>query len=229
VLSAAYAQQQATDAGEGGRIFAARCAVCHGAAGEGGRGPTLRPGRSDRELAALVRTGIPGSEMPAAGLPEAQLAALVAFVQELAPKAAAAEVFRGDAVAGKTAFVDQGCAVCHTIHGEGVAVGPDLSNAGARSARYLKESVLNPNAYIAPEYRGVAVTTADGKTVHGILAREDERSVEVRDMSGRTRSFVKAEVRKVEHETESPMPAFTMPSTDLDNIVAYLSTLRARR
>ena len=181
-------------------------------------------------MSDLVKAGIPGSEMPASpGLSDAEVAGLVAFVQELAPRAAAAEVFRGDATAGAVAFVDQGCAVCHTIHGKGVAVGPDLSNAGARSARYLKESVLFPNAYIAPEFRGVAVTTADGKTVHGVLVREDERSVEVRDMGGRTRSFLKSEARKVEHETESPMPAFTMPATDLDNIVAYLSTLHERR
>src|SRR5689334_17811272 len=97
LLSAAFAQQQASEADEGRRIFQARCAVCHGPAGEGGRGPTLRPGRSDQDLAALVRTGIPGSEMPAAtGLSDAQVAGLVAFVQELAPRAAAAEVFRGD-------------------------------------------------------------------------------------------------------------------------------------
>src|SRR5262245_20660117 len=59
----------AADLAAGKRIFAAQCAWCHGVEGDGGMGPTLqrptlRRVGDDASLVTVVRTGIPGTDMP---------------------------------------------------------------------------------------------------------------------------------------------------------------------
>jgi len=75
----------------------------------------------------------------------------------------------------------------------------------------------------------VAVTTEAGQSVRGVFIGEDEYSIQLRDMSGNPRSFVKSQLKAFQHETASLMPAYTMPATDLDNLVAYLSSQKGNR
>src|SRR2546426_11880961 len=57
---------------EGMAAFRGNCAYCHGMDARGARGPDLtgvfRSGRTEEGLFQLVKTGIPGSEMPPAGV-----------------------------------------------------------------------------------------------------------------------------------------------------------------
>jgi putative heme-binding domain-containing protein len=138
------------------------------------------------------------------------------------------EVVEGDPVVGKDVFVAQSCNVCHKVDGAGGELGPDLSRMESRSAAYLRESVRNPDAVIVPGYPAVTVVTKAGASVRGLFLGEDDGSVRVREMSGGARTFRKDEVREVRRETTSLMPAFTMPSTDLDNIVAFLKRLKSQ-
>ena len=66
----------------------------------------------------------------------------------------------GNVAAGKTLFSSQSCAGCHTFGpaGSNGSVGPDLDTAPAMDAKadgnmaldaFIKESIVNPNAYIA--------------------------------------------------------------------------------
>jgi alcohol dehydrogenase (cytochrome c) len=74
----------------GRESFQGRCAVCHGADGNGGEhGPSIlgrvqrTPG--DPELAAFVREGVPRMGMPAfGGIPNEEMSQLVAFLRTLA-------------------------------------------------------------------------------------------------------------------------------------------------
>ena len=62
---------------------------------------------------------------------------------------------------GKNVYVSQGCGACHTIDGVSAGVvGPNFNQIGAISAtridgysaeEYILESIINPNAFIAPE------------------------------------------------------------------------------
>jgi len=77
----------------------------------------------------------------------------------------------GDAAAGKTVFASNGCASCHTFQPAGATgtVGPDLDKAPAADAKadhnmnlaaFIKESIVNPDAYIAKGYnKGIMPTT----------------------------------------------------------------------
>lgn len=100
----------------GRQIFARQCALCHGDAGDGGgrfaylmnpRPRDFKKGKfklvttvnrnpSDADLLRVIRRGMPGSAMPPWGhLPEADLAALVAFVKSIRHEAVMAELEQG--------------------------------------------------------------------------------------------------------------------------------------
>jgi mono/diheme cytochrome c family protein len=108
--------------------------------------------------------------------------------------------------AGKQVFLKQGCIACHTIKGVATgAVGPNLSKIGSDAAtiiasaeyksskgkattpeEFIHESVVDPNAYIAPQ-------CPTGSCAANIMPQ----------------TF-----------------GTTIPATDLNNLVAYLSTLK---
>src|SRR5262245_1926703 len=73
---------------EGERLYNIHCAGCHGAKGEGSRGPILavpKLARVDTEeaLSNLVRQGIPGTEMLQANLDQKQARLVAAWVRKL--------------------------------------------------------------------------------------------------------------------------------------------------
>ena len=50
-----------------------------------------------------------------------------------------------------------GCLACHQLGDEGNAVGPALTDVGARGdAAYIRESILDPEAEISPGYENFA-------------------------------------------------------------------------
>ncbi len=220
----------------GKRLFEGRCGHCHGQEGEGARGPALNAGRfrrggSDRELFATIRNGIPNSEMPGVpNLPVKEVWRIVAHVQQLG-RQGGEEATRGNAVAGSAVYRENGCATCHTIDGEGARLGPDLTDIGARRApRHLRESVVAPGADIGLDYRAVSVVDRKGARITGIHLNEDEYSVHLRDMKGDLHSLMKSELAGITLPRESLMPPYPfLTATQLDDLVAYMSTSRANR
>jgi putative heme-binding domain-containing protein len=226
----------ADDVEAGRKLYIGRCGHCHGLEGEGGRGAVLnrgdfRHGESDRDLFRIIRSGIPDTEMPGVpGLPAPDVWRLVAYVRQLG-KQGASEPITGDAAAGVLVYQRRNCASCHSIDGQGAFFGPVLTGIGAkRSVRYLRDSIVNPNADVPLDYRSVTVITLAGRNVTGIHLNEDEYSIHVRDMSGVLWSFLKTEVREIRLTGQSLMPAYSsLSSEELENLVAYLSSLRPTR
>src|SRR6516225_767444 len=94
-------------AGAGETLFQTHCSPCHGAKGEGGRGPNLAVRRlprapDDAALSALITTGIPGTPMPATRMTVAENAQLVAYVRSLGRAQAA--VVPGNKLNGEGLF-----------------------------------------------------------------------------------------------------------------------------
>jgi putative heme-binding domain-containing protein len=216
---------------QGRALFLSNCSICHGALGEGGRGPNLSSGMHQRgtaELEKVIRQGVPGSQMPSfAHFEGDEMGELVAFVKNLGTSGAV-EKAAGDASAGKAVYESQRCAMCHRIGREGSVYGPDLSRVGAgRSLAYLRSSIIDPSADVMPESQGVLVTTQDGTRVQGVRVNEDTFTVQLRDIGQRFRMFSKDEVKSVESMKKSLMPAYPgLAPKELDDLVAYLSTLR---
>jgi mono/diheme cytochrome c family protein len=62
----------------------------------------------------------------------------------------------GDAAAGKTAFTELGCGGCHVFEAAGTngRTGPNLDESlQGKDADYIRESIANPNAEIAPGFQ----------------------------------------------------------------------------
>jgi putative heme-binding domain-containing protein len=220
----------------GRAIYNGRCGQCHGLEGEGGRGSALNTGRfrlggSDRELFLTIRNGIPNTEMPGAGnVADMEVWRMVAYVQQLGRRGVS-EPSTGDATAGAAVYARVACAQCHAIDGQGGFLGPDLSDIGARRAvRHLRQSIVDPNADLPLDYRSVTVTDLKGTTTSGIHLNEDEYSVHLRDLAGNLRSFMKTEVKAIALPRQSLMPPYpALAGADLENLVAYLASLRPAR
>ena len=89
VLCSASLFAQAATTPTGRMLYESRCARCHGADGKGGdRGPaiTTRLGaHDDTEIAALVRTGLPGRGMPPNQISPREMPVLTRFLRTLQP------------------------------------------------------------------------------------------------------------------------------------------------
>ena len=69
---------------------------------------------------------------------------------------------KGNPAAGKKVFADNGCGSCHTFAPAGATgkIGPDLSTVlKGKSADFIKTSITDPNAYIAPGFKSGVMPT----------------------------------------------------------------------
>jgi putative heme-binding domain-containing protein len=141
---------------------------------------------------------------------------------------------RGNAAAGETIFWNKGaCGQCHRVGTKGSSVGPDLTHVGReRSIAYLTASLLKPDADITPRYATVTVVTRDGKKIVGVERNFDNFSAQFVDLSGKYYSFEREDVLSMKRELRSLMPSTygqLLSPTDVDDLVAYLSSLRGSR
>lgn len=75
---------------------------------------------------------------------------------------------------GEMLFSATRCISCHSMKGEGGAVGPALNQLGTRfSARDILESILEPNKVISDQYAYTSFYLKDGGSVTGRLKNED--------------------------------------------------------
>lgn len=224
----------AADVEQGARTYGAECSYCHGPKGEGAIGPVLASPRlrrapTDQALFQVIRDGVPGTQMPPSTLPTAQIWQLVAYVRTLGKVAQSQSA--GDPKLGEQVYRGEaGCARCHTIAGHGGAIGPDLSNIGARQDRdFIRASLLTPEASVPRDFMEVQLVTKNGQKLTGVRLNEDSFSIQIRDLSNQFHSFWKSELNQLTKEpNRSPMPSYsqTLTAKELDNLVAYLESLR---
>jgi putative heme-binding domain-containing protein len=240
VLAAAQppAPRKSGDLAQGRKRYNNQCALCHGIEGTGGRGPALNQPRLQRavteaELIKIIQQGIPDTEMPEFWMmTEKEVRQVAAYVRSLGRVQQVK--LPGDAARGKVIYDTKGnCAACHVVRGEGGVAGPELTEIGLRrSAAYLREALLNPNATLPDGFLLVTVTTADGQRVRGLRVNEDSFSIQLRDVSQQFHSLRKAELKEIKKEFGvSTMPSYqdVFTAAELDDLIAYLASLRGER
>jgi putative heme-binding domain-containing protein len=231
--------QSAADIARGKQLFLGQCAPCHGPEGSGGKGanlaqPTLPRAADDAALFKTIRDGIRGTEMPKApAMIDHEIWQVAAFVRTLG-KVGGNETTSGDRMRGRELVRSKGnCLHCHAIGGEGVTMGPDLSEIGLRrSAGFLRQTLLDPKASIPQGYAFVDIVTTTNEHVSGFRLSEDTYSVQVRDLNGGLHSFWKTELSEYRKDpTRTPMPTFrtALSGDEREDIVAYLVSLRGAR
>jgi len=221
------------DVEQGGGLFQLHCSYCHGGHGEGGRGADLTAGvyemgGSDPELFTTIRSGIPGTEMPAVRVGDDDVWRLVGFVKRIGSQGLK-EKAPGDSEAGKSIYAKSGCAACHRIGKDGSDLGPDLTDIGRRRGlAFLEESVVKPEAFVPNKYRAVEVVMKSGSTVSGIRLNEDDLSIQVRDLTGTPRSLLKENIKELRRDKPTVMPSYetALGKKEKEDLVAYLNSLK---
>ncbi|HSU66442.1 MAG TPA: HEAT repeat domain-containing protein, partial [Tepidisphaeraceae bacterium] len=138
----------------------------------------------------------------------------------------------GDAAAGDKIFherSDASCLRCHTIHHTGGIVGPVLDGIGTRQAReYILESIVYPNAKIAPGFESVIIRLKNGQTVTGIVKKETDQQVELVDADAHKIEVSKSEIASRERGQSAMPDGFgkTLNKRDVRDLVEYLSSLK---
>jgi putative heme-binding domain-containing protein len=76
------------------------------------------------------------------------------------------------------------CAACHRLHGEGGALGPDLTGSGRHDLDYLLTNIVTPSATVSPDYRMKQLVLGDGRVLAGIVVRRTAEAILLRTPTG---------------------------------------------
>jgi len=138
-----------------------------------------------------------------------------------------ASLVGGNAKLGERVFNENlaaQCTACHRIGGEGSDVGPPLTEIGKKSREYILESLVNPQAVVAPDYGMMSVTTKAGTTVSGTMREENNKTLTIvlPDKSEATINIADIESRTEPLSTMPPMGAILNPR-ELRDLVEFLA------
>jgi cytochrome c oxidase cbb3-type subunit III len=225
------------DLARGKQLFEAQCAPCHGMQGTGGKGanlarPTLKHAADDAGLFAVIQKGIENTGMPRAWqMTDREVWLVVAHVRSLGR--VAVENLPGNPAQGKVLFAAHGCATCHIVDGVGGNLGPELTEVGARrSSQRLRQCLLEPGKALPDGFVMVRAVQSNGSALEGIRVNEDSFTLQLRDLANRFHSLRKQPLQTIEYKPEAtPMPSYRdkLSATELDDLVAYLASLRGQR
>jgi cytochrome c oxidase cbb3-type subunit III len=194
-------------------LFNKTCTACHGMdGGEGERAPALVGDRrffrlSEGAIYDTIKHGIPGTAMPALGLPDDDIWRIVVFIRAMRSSASEVDV-PGNVEHGKEVFAGKGgCQKCHALNGKGATIGPDLSNIGAQiTLKRLKESLSVDSGAIPSGYLPVKVVTQKGETIEGIAKNIDDFSIQLLDYQNHLHLLDRSELRSIALSDSSLMP-----------------------
>lgn len=221
-LNNPQAQQQ------GGNIYSQNCTACHGPAGAAGEiGPAIVSAeradrRSDAQILTTIRNGVPGTAMPsfAGKITDDNILKLVSYLHALRGTAIDNPT-PGNVAHGEALFWGKGrCASCHMLGAKGGLTAPDLSNiAGTRKTVTIVDALTKPEHHVygdggshmralAPmdTWLPVHVTTADGKTLDGVLLNQDSYSLQMMGNDQQLHLFDRQSLRRLVIDPKSLMP-----------------------
>ena len=222
----------------GAGLFATQCGFCHGRDAAGGSGGTdltrsalvAEDVRGNR-IGPVVRTGRPDKGMPAFTISEPDLAAIVAFVHTQQAEAREQlggrrsvdpeDLQTGNATAGRQYF-ERSCGSCHSATGDLAGIGTRLRGLP------LLQRMLYPGGGGRSRTARVRVRLADGTSLEGAVAYQDEFTIALTDPDGWYRSWP---TRSVTYTITDPLQAHVdqlgkYTDADMHNVLAYLQSLR---
>jgi putative heme-binding domain-containing protein len=146
----------------------------------------------------------------------------------LATKSAIPELEGGSWARGRQVFLSEeaACAKCHTLHGRGGQIGPDLSNVVHRDYASILRDLAEPSFAINPDYVTYKAALKDGRVLTGTL-RTHQDQLHFGDEKGQSVVVRRAEVERMEPLTKSTMPddlPKTLGPERMKDLLTYLLT-----
>jgi putative membrane-bound dehydrogenase-like protein len=156
----------------------------------------------------------------------------------LATKPDGSWLHRGNPANGEKVFRDPAgplagvCATCHSAHGKGGEVGPDLSAIAANYKRPdLITSILEPSKTIALGFEQVMIETTGGDVFFGALRAQTDDTMTLVGADAVKHVIKKADVKSRTDMKTSLMPqglTLALKLEDFTDLVAFLETLKAK-
>ncbi len=236
LVSATALHAQQPEPPPGAAIFASNCATCHGADGRGGEhAPNIATAPevqrlADRDLAGIVRNGIPGAGMPAfSSLQPQQLDAVVSYLRILQGRGDIVKL-PGDPARGEALFFGKAqCSDCHMVKGKGGFIGSDLSFYGADARPdQIRAIILDPDKNLPSQKKATTVVTRTGQKLTGMLKVNDNFSLSLQTPDGAFHFLPRSELVQVDIGSSSLMPAASkLSDKEVDDLVSYLLHIAA--
>lgn len=138
----------------------------------------------------------------------------------------------GDVERGRELFFQPTfqCANCHTLHGKGGKIGPDLTQiAGRLNKAQLLENILEPSKQIDPKYLTFVAENTSGQLTTGLLVEKNDKEVVLRPSNGKDVRLSARDVVSLQAQKTSLMPdqllreATAQQAADL---LAFLQSLK---
>ncbi|MCE7040891.1 PVC-type heme-binding CxxCH protein [Dyadobacter sp. CY312] len=129
---------------------------------------------------------------------------------------------------GKLIFKNT-CGPCHKMYGDGGIIGPDLTGSNRGNLDYLLGNILDPSGEIQDDYKMVVVTTRDGRTYVGNIAKETERQLTLRIVGQDAVLLNKSDIQTRETTPTSMMPSGLLEALsdkEVKELVAFLRTTK---
>ena len=117
------------------------------------------------------------------------------------------------------------CSRCHTLFDEGGRAGPELTGYERDNLAFLVPAIVDPSLAIREEFTNFLVVTKDGRTLTGLIDRQDSRTVTLRDVENQTIVVVREEIERLQALDTSLMPEdLTTPlaEAEIRDLFAYL-------
>lgn len=132
----------------------------------------------------------------------------------------------GDPVAGKQHFTKV-CATCHTLHGEGNKIGPDLTTADRKNRSFLVTNTVDPSAIIRPEFIAHVIATKDGRQLTGLIVETNGEALTLVNEKNERTIITKQQIEEMNASPISLMPDNILDQFDeqqIRDLFAYLQS-----
>ena len=195
-----------------------------------GRFPDLDAASLEKILATLGPENPAASRMLAARqekpetlTPEQQRAAQARFERFRALASQPGDIARGKRLAQTS------CLICHQVQGEGIAIGPDLSGAGAMGIDSLLRNILTPNEQLESGYYRHDIRLTDGTFASGFLASESPEALTLRRIGADDLVIPRANIASHQVSQRSLMPEGLLDGfseQQVSDLFSYLQSLK---
>ncbi len=140
-------------------------------------------------------------------------------------------LYGGNAMLGRRYFMtsSQGeCTRCHSVGGQGGAVGPSLTKIGSTLTReQILQALVEPSARLSPGFGMVVLTLKDGQTAAGILTAENDHELVLKTSEAEPLKIPVARIAKRDNVPSSMPPMGSiMSKREIRDVVEFLSGLK---
>ncbi len=137
-----------------------------------------------------------------------------------------ATALSGEPGKGKLLFA-KNCTPCHSLKGQGNAVGPNLALLADKTPGDLLLAILDPNAAVEPRFLAYDIETKDERSLVGVVSAESATSLTLVQPGGIQEKILRSDITEIRATGLSLMPEGfeqAMNPQDLADLIAYLKT-----